>query len=1467
MQQYRFNFPLFIGLVVGTLVCSGAVYGLWRFQIGRKSDWLITEAEKAREASNFREAARYYSQYLTIHPRDEAVLIKYAVANADISESDDVTFDDLGTALRVLEKTVQTKGISDKPEGKELRRRLVQLYGRENIGRYPDALEHLKYLLESDPTDPDLQALHATYLARSGNFDQAIDLSYKLVGYDPKTDEFDAKTAKAPNHVELYTNLAGTLRAKKDDSDLADRVMEQLVEVNPKSAEAHLARGRYLMLYDNADEGRSEVEVAYQLKPEDADVLLVMAEAAANDEQYDKAAEYLASGKKLHPTDVRFYMLAAGLEMKQEDFDKAIAAINEGIEKVKSSNKIQLMVYKAELQIPHKDLKGARQTIEEMQRAVTNIRPELIEFYEARMMMEEEKWHPAKEALSRLRPKIVDFGAQRIMEVDYYLGWCYEKLGQPDMAIESYELVLQQDPKNAPAAAGRERALSQKGLDAPDTKDDPWLEFYTIEMKKPKEQRDWDKLEKALIEYGKEKKVDEPSMLIRRAELKRMREDYAGARKLLAEAKKLEPKNVLIDRMLIQLARLDPKVGPAKALQLWQRTVDQIGDQPALRLDKADILIALHADKPNKEELKSELAGLFAGIDGWTAAQKTELWGGMAGRYLNLGMTEEGRQYLTLAADNQPHNLPSRLMLFALALDANDDAGMKEAQDKILEVVGNTNDSAWLYTEARRKISLVRRGQLKPEAVEEIRVLVNRALEQRPEWHELHVLNAELELLPGGNLTKALENFDRAQELGRPYPAATAQHIKLLGLAGRFKQAGNLLERIPESLRYPLLGPLYAEILFRTNRVEEALKQARTVAENNPTNAQSHYWYSQLLARFALDPKVAEPQRKQSLDNAVKEMRQALELQPEFPDAWGALIYYYGQQKDEEQAQAALREAQLMLSGDNLQIFLAKSYEALGRWFDAETMYRAVHEAAPDDLGRTQQLAAFYLGDVYQRPDKNLKAAPLINKILRAGADKKLQPNDPNLLWARRKGAQMLAETRDYQNLLKAEKLLASNSQDGQLTIDDKLAMAEILAGRPEPLSRKKAIGLLEEVSSVQPLAEKAEIALGELYFATEEDWGKYYRQMEKAIARFPNSLVARASYVKNLLNRGDRRSLERATTDVTKMRQLAPKHIATFEYTVRLADKLGKQAAARAELLKAVPDLSQVKEINDQDAQMLSLLAGLLTELDDLDSAERIYRDVAARNPGKIPQLANFLGNHRSVEQCFEKLNEVYTPERIPAIVQVALVVVRRQREKVGDKFDAQIQQWLDSGLRENPDSINLLIDQADFYDIQKRYDDAANIYRDLLKRSDLTGLRRAIVLNNLSFLAALAGSSASADVDPLQLVNEAAEIMGPNSDILDTRAVVRTSRKEYQQAIEDLELAVTDTPTASKYFHKAHAHFLAQENQAAVEAWKKAEELGLNHDAINLMEIRIYEDLKAKIDQIRGSSVTQADGLRRAG
>ena len=407
--------------------------------------------------------------------------------------------------------------------------------------------------------------------------------------------------------------------------------------------------------------------------------------------------------------------------------------------------------------------------------------------------------------------------------------------------------------------------------------------------------------------------------------------------------------------------------------------VEQLGDGPGLRLDKADILIQMNAGKDDKEPLKRELANLFAGTDAWTDQQKIELWGGMAGRYLSLNMNQEARQYLALAAEKQPNELPLRLALFTLALEAGDDDGMQKAQDKILQIVRDKNDSNWLFTEARRKLSLVRTRRLPRETLGEIRKLADQALKDRSDWSEAHVLLAEIELM-SNNLTSALEHYDRAEQLGRPVPTAVAQHIRLLVASGRYNDAGKLLDRIPDAARQALFGALYTDILFRTNQTEEALKQARAATESDPNSAQNFYWYGQLLARSSQATDLTPARRKEILGEAIKATQRAAELQPEFPEAWFALINYYAMQKDEDQAQKTMRDAQLALSGDNLQIFLARSYEVLHRWFDAETMYREIYEMDPNDIGRTQQLAAFYLGPIYQRrPARQGDASPQSN--------------------------------------------------------------------------------------------------------------------------------------------------------------------------------------------------------------------------------------------------------------------------------------------------------------------------------------------------------------------------------------------------------------------------------------------------------------------------------------------------------
>src|SRR4051794_1148174 len=612
MQQYRVNYSLLIGLVVGTFVCSGGAYGLWRFQIERKSGWLISEADKAAAEKNYKDAVQFYGQYLSIHPDDSEARLKFANANLDLTEQDTATSDDYNFASQMVEIALRNPKMAEVAETPALRRRLVTLYAR--VGNYSGALDHLKFLLEKDPKNSELQVLQATYLARAENVDEAIKYSYKLVGFDPQKENFDLKKATAPHSTEAYLTLADLLRAKKKP-ELAERVATQLVAVNPNDAAAYVGRSR-LRRTSDPTAARADAQKAYQLKPNDIDVLLNIAELAALDKDFDKAREYVAAAKKANPKNSRVYFFSAQLELQRGKLEKALAEYDEGAKAVGGAAGTNLLFFKARLQIDQNDVKGARQTIEDMQQG-RKLNPEINEYFDAMLLYADGKWFQASEALSKLRPRLAgrremaDIGA----EVDFKLAYCYEKLGRFELAQQNYQQLVEQNPEHGPATAGVQRMRQLRGLTTSSVRStDPLQRIISDELKKPKDQQNWDKVDAAVNDVLKNRPVDETAVKLVKAQIAMAHEDFTLANKYLNEANQLSPDNLRIWRSKIQLAAVDPKVGPTKAMDMLAKVVQKFGDKPEVRVDRADLLIAMNKDKQDKEPLKRELAALMTGI-------------------------------------------------------------------------------------------------------------------------------------------------------------------------------------------------------------------------------------------------------------------------------------------------------------------------------------------------------------------------------------------------------------------------------------------------------------------------------------------------------------------------------------------------------------------------------------------------------------------------------------------------------------------------------------------------------------------------------------------------------------------------------------------------------------------------------------------------------------------------------------
>jgi tetratricopeptide (TPR) repeat protein len=174
-----------------------------------------------------------------VRREDEDVRRKLASLWADVVEQPKFDPEDLGLAVNYLEDYVRQM-----PEEKEIQKRLVDLYGR--FGQIQQALDHLRLMLEKFPDDTKLQVEQVDYLIKAQKFDGpdgALAKCKRLIGYDDKTDTFDVKKALAPNDASVYANCADLLRSIQNKPELAGRVLDQLVKVNPELPEAYLQRG------------------------------------------------------------------------------------------------------------------------------------------------------------------------------------------------------------------------------------------------------------------------------------------------------------------------------------------------------------------------------------------------------------------------------------------------------------------------------------------------------------------------------------------------------------------------------------------------------------------------------------------------------------------------------------------------------------------------------------------------------------------------------------------------------------------------------------------------------------------------------------------------------------------------------------------------------------------------------------------------------------------------------------------------------------------------------------------------------------------------------------------------------------------------------------------------------------------------------------------------------------------------
>ncbi|QDT71194.1 tetratricopeptide repeat protein [Lacipirellula limnantheis] len=1479
MQRYRVNYPLLAGLVVGSVVLVVASFFLWRYQVDKNATRLIAKADAAEASGNLEEAFESLQQYVQLRPRETEARVRLGEVAIKITDDESLAPELRGKAFQIVVAAVRDSGSDpDFAEpNKKLRRKLVDI--QTKFGAPDLALGNINQLLDQGVNDPELKALKAQCLFATQQPAEAAKWSYQLIGYDHQTDAFDAAKAQAPDKPLVYAMLASYLNER--EPELAKRIIDQMIVANPESTDAYVLQYQFLKNTGNNEEARAALDKAFALKPNDAAVLNAKGAEAISDfqqaladakgesaEQERKdaqkhlaeAAKFFAKGMEEYPDRIDFFERAARIETFRDKPEDALAIVEKGLAAFPMETKFDrlglpaalgLANIKVEVLISKKDFEGVKKEVAAL-RELGNERVNAVaDFHQARMTAVDEKWADAAAQLAAVRPRLLGFSELQALAAAIQ-GFCHTQLGQFDLALEAYKAALAINPELPQAKSGQEQILAMIGQDQPEEGMLQLDREIKDMLAKPKAEQNWEALATRIDDYidaeaakrvvattwaPSRKALLRGQMLAMRAvETKDPAEQkqlFTQAREAIKKAYAIDPNDPTVQIQAIRLLAQEPDSGPAKALELLDSIVKKGKDSAAFRTLRIDLLSAIRDEK-----LPAQLIAATEGMDAFPDNQKALVWAAVAGRFEQLGDFTQARRALEEAAKLSPNSLPTRNALFDLALRQNDDPGMRAAQEKVLEIVKSKNDPGYVLTEVKRRLSGFASGTTSKEELAECQQLLDAAIKQRPGLAELQVAQGQLELVLNNNVDQALKSFEKAFELGASNLNALALQIRLLAERGRVQEARQRMERIPAVSWSAVLGTTAADILSAVGEKDKAFEEAEKVAKAKPDDPATQTWFADIAVRA------------EKTDAAEAAMKKAIEINPEDPDAWTRLVSLYLQAKRPNDVERTLREAFLALDDEYLPLLTGKYYELQTRWQEAEDIYLLAYAGRDDDPNVARRLAEFYLQWASANEANRGKAAVYLNKLLKASYEGKLKEGDPSGPWARRQAAKMLAATGELKDLVRAEKLLSAAFDGKGATPEDYDQLVDLLSLRGDPASRQRAVDTLRKVKQLRGgLTPEREIQLGHLLFEL-GDWEAARQQMLDAIGKFPNDARLQTAYASMLIGR---KEFEEAALRITRLAGNPELAGSVNELRLRLASARGDKDEVRNMLKAMTPNLTK---LNEEQLKYVRALAQTADGAGDHEYALTLLQEYARRAPDAAIELARMQSLYGNVDEGLASLRAA-APQSLDDSMRIAVEVLRARRDEDPAKLDAAVEQIVRSGLRDDPESARRLVLEAEMLEVQEKFDESIAAYQKLLARDDVPVLVRATALNNLAFILALKSTTPEQLQLALKSANEAIELLGPISDVLDTRALVYLKLQQYDQAAADMKEAVKMNPTASKYYHLAAALLGAGDEAGAVAAWKQAEAESIGPEAVSKLE---RQDLEGFIKQIEQASAAGA-------
>jgi tetratricopeptide (TPR) repeat protein len=1397
LGRRRVNGKLLIGLIVTIVLLGTGVHFLHAYQIKRQAGVLYRQALRAEEEGRSADVAKYLDTYVRLEPTDTDALEKLGLALVKEAKSPR----ELLFAYGRLEQVVRQD-----PQRHEIRRQIGEIGIR--IGYFRSVVGHLETLHRQFPNDGEVAYL--------------LGVCYENLKQEARArEQYEAAIEKAPSRIPAYVALARLLR-KGGQTDQATGIMNRLVQANPKSHEAYLERALYRKQVGDITGAAADVNWALAEAPHDAAVLLLAADIAQAAKQTNEARRHLQLGVEHHRKDARMYLALARLELLADRRDDALTCIRQGLDNLPDHT--LLLAELTPLLIDKGELGVAAETIERLrQRSDLPVaQPAWFDFFDACLLMQKKEWSEASRLLERVRPHVASV-PELTGVVEMRLALCYQQRGEPDRQAEALERALKAGSTkldvNGRLAKAELLATTGKVEEALRlhqelVADLPSVRFRMVPLliaralRQPAAQQApyWQEVERTLEAAARDgsRAVE---VLILRAEVTAAKGNLGLATEQLARARSEQPAQLLLWLAYAHFLERQGKLD--EALDVLQKAKDRFGRQVGLNL-----ALAFHWGRRPGEQASLALVELEKDREHLKPDEQEALLRGLAAVYTARSDYKQAQRLLAEVAGMRPHDLGLRLAQLEVARQMGDEALVQHLLDEI-EKMERGRGTTWSYGRACQLIVAADKGGHTQGVAQlaEAQTLLTQVRQQRPHWPAVPLREANLMDLQG-QTARAVELYLQAIDLGDRNPHVIRRAVQLLAKHERFTQIDQLMEKLRQANALtPELRHVAWSLWAQRGHQDWVLTAAREAVERGSKDFRDHYWYAQLLA--------AEKQDRE----AETVLRQACERIGHVPETWVALAQHLARTGQQDKIAAVIDQATRALPEDKRVSALASLYELAGQVDKAGEHYQTLLKAKPNDVATLCRVAAF--GIRTQQPGQ---AEPLLRKILEPSS----KASEPEAAWARRSLAVVLAASRTYPRYQEAVKLVPDDAKAGSAPPEERLARATVLAMGPGRAQHREAVRLFEELREKgHPLAPVQLFLLAQL---REEDnhWSEARKVFEALLSTSENQQFL-GHYIRRLVAND---LLDDAAKWHAKLETLAPKAFATVELKGQILKAHGKVEEAVALLEAAVAPAT----VPEED---LFVAAGVVESWRQPAAAERLYQKFADRSkrPTRALAVAEFFARQGRVDKALDWCEATAGTLPLETVAGACVTMLA-----VGGGNAAQCQRaagWLEKALEKAPKSSILIANQAMLRNLQGRYPEAEQLYRQALALD----AHNIMALNNLACLLARTDGARRGEA-ALELVNRCMDLVGPSPALLDTRALIYLRKGGHTaQALKDLEDAIALSPVPEYYFRLAEVRWQAGNKSAAAAALKRAIATGLKPERLHALDQPAYRDMVSQL------------------